>query len=123
MTAIDNTYLFLRGNKLRDFFDRTHCRRQSDSLQWRTAGFDNQVIQTGKRQRKMRAALVVNQRMDFIDNHGLRGLEHFAAALSGEEDEQRFGRRDQNVGRAPDHLLPFVHRRVAGPHGNADWRQ
>ena len=71
----------------------------------------------------MRAALVIDHRMDFIDDHCFGRLQQFAAALGRKQDEQRFGGCDQDVRRPLDHLLPFGHRRIAGPYGNTDRRQ
>ena len=62
----------------------------------------------------MRASLVIHDRVDFIDDHRCGRLQNPAAAFRGEEDEQRLGRRDQNVRRPFDHFLPLGHWRVAG---------
>src|SRR5215831_10007283 len=49
MTAIDNADLFVGCDKASDFFDRPHRGGKADTLQWRSAGFHDEVIETDKR--------------------------------------------------------------------------
>jgi hypothetical protein len=51
------------------------------------------------------------------EDHGLDGLQELAAAR-GEEQEQRLGRRDQDVGRRAEHPLAVALRRVPRPHAH-----
>src|SRR5262245_15766522 len=71
----------------------------------------------------MRSTLVVDHRMNFVDDHRLSSLQHFATAFGRKQDEERFGSSYQNVRRPLDHLLPFEHGGVAGSNSDADWRQ
>ena len=49
--------------------------------------------------------------------------QHFAAALAGQQDVKRFGRRDQHMRRLAEHRGPLALRRVAGAHQDANLRQ
>ncbi len=71
----------------------------------------------------MGATLVVGHGVNFIDNDGARRAQHAPRAFSRQQNEERFGCRDQNVGRTLAHLLAFPHGRVAGAHGGADGRE
>ncbi len=52
--------------------------------------------------------------MDFIHDNGADRLKQPSAFLGGEQNEQRLRRRDEDMRRALEHLLPIRHRRVAG---------
>ena len=71
----------------------------------------------------MGATLVVDHGVDFVDNHGACGPQHLPAFFRGEQNEQRLGRRDQDVRRPDQHLLPLRGQRVAGAQRRADRRQ
>src|SRR5262245_66621443 len=120
MAAVDDAKLFFWRNKLSYLVDRPHGRGQTNSLERRAARFDDKIIEAGERQRKMRAALVVHHRMNFVDDHRLGGLQHFATAFGRKQNEERFGSSDQNVRWPLDHLLPFKHGSIARPHSNSD---
>jgi hypothetical protein len=68
----------------------------------------------------MRAAASADDGMDFIDDHGPHGPQHFAAAVRSEEQIQRLGSRNQDVRRRPKHRRAFAVRRVAGAYGSRD---
>ena len=70
----------------------------------------------------MCAPLVVDQRMNLIDDEGIRRLQQMPAALCRQQDKQGLGSRDKNMRRPLDHLLPLGHRRISGSDGNADGR-
>ncbi len=78
-------------------------------------------LQPFERQRQMRSALVVRDRVNFIDDDRLDGLQNFAAFLRREQDVQRLRRGHQDVRRALEHEPTVFHQRVAGPHGGADF--
>ena len=61
--------------------------------------------------------------MNFIDDHRLDGRKHLAPATSREQDIERLGRGDQQVGRLAEHRGPFALRRVAGANRYPDVRQ
>src|SRR5205814_2106327 len=64
-----------------------------------------QRIEPGETQSQVRAALVIGDGVNLIDDHGARGLEHLPALFRGEQDEQRLGRGNQDVRRRFQHLL------------------
>ena len=64
----------------------------------------------------MRAAFVVGDRVNLIDDDRVHAPQMLAALLGGEQDVQRFGRRDQDVWRRLQHGAPLRCGRVAGPH-------
>ncbi len=101
---------------MRDRADRILRGRQADAQQ-------SVAAQGGKaleRERKMRAALVRRDRMDFVDDRRARSRQHLAPRLRAEQDVERFRSRHQDVGRAPAHPLALGGRRVAGAHPCAD---
>ena len=75
-----------------------------------------------ERESQVRAALVVGNRVDLIDDYSLDRLEYFPALRRREQNVEGLGRCDQNVRRALQHPAPLVHQRVAGAHGGADFR-
>ncbi len=70
----------------------------------------------------MRSAAVLHHRVDLIDDHRPRAPEQGPPPLGREEQVERLGRRDQDVGRRPHHRLPLPLRRVAGADGSRDLR-
>ena len=70
----------------------------------------------------MRAALVVGDGVNFVDDDGFDGAENFAALRGGEQNVERFGRGDQNVRRACSMARRSCIERVAGAHGGANLR-
>jgi hypothetical protein len=57
--------------------------------------------------------------MDLVHDHGLDTGEH-RARLAGEDQVQRLGRRDQDVGRVAAHRHPLGLRRIAGADRDRD---
>ena len=82
-----------------------------------------QSLEAFERKRQMSAALVVGDRVNFVHDDRFDVAQHLAALFRGQQDVQRFRRGDQNVRRPPQHGAALVHRRVAGTHGHANWRQ
>ena len=70
----------------------------------------------------MRSPLVVHHRVNFVQNQSLCGFEQLSAFACSKQNEQRFGCRHQDVRRRFNHLLPFVHWRVARPHCDTNGR-
>ena len=103
----------------RDVLDRLLRRAQPDALQ-AAAG---EAIEPFERQCQMRAAFVAGDGVDLVDDHRVRLFEHLPAALGGEQDVERLGRRDEDVRRPAHHRLPLVCRRIAGAHEDANLRQ
>ena len=70
----------------------------------------------------MRAALVVGNGMNLVDDDGRGGSQHLTRFLGCEENEKRFRSCDENVRGLPEHLRSFRHRRIAGSDGGANRR-
>ena len=64
-----------------------------------------------------------DDRVDLVDDHHARRPQHLAAALGGEQQVERLGRRDQNVRRRTQHRRALGLRRVSRPHGRRDARR
>ncbi len=71
----------------------------------------------------MRAAFVLRDRVDFIDDQCLGGFQEVAAARGSEQNIKRLGRRDENMRRFSHHRLALLRRRIAGTNGHANRRQ
>ena len=78
--------------------DRLLRRRQTNPLQ----GASNERFQPFNRERKVRAPLVADHRVDFVDNHGVDVFKRFAAAGGRQHQIERFGSRNQNLRRPAD---------------------
>ncbi len=74
-----------------------------------------QRLQALERQRQVRAALGGHQRVDLVDDDRVNGAEHVAGAR-GEQQVERLGRRDEQVGRVAAEAGALGGRRVARPH-------
>jgi hypothetical protein len=71
----------------------------------------------------MRSASRLDHRMDLVHNHSLDGPEHLPASLRREQEVERLGCSDQDVGRLPDHCRPLAGRRVPRSNcGRYPWR-
>ena len=81
----------------------------------------DQAVQTLDRQRQVCAALRPCDRVHLVEDQRADGAEHLAA-LRGEQQEQRLGRGDQDVGRLAQHRRPLLLRRVAGADGDGQLR-
>ncbi len=104
--------------ELGDRADRFLRRRQADADQLAPG----ELFEALERQREVRAALVRRERVDFVDDHGSCRCQHLAPALAREQDVERFGRRDDDVRKAPTHLLALGLRRVSRANGAANPR-
>ena len=107
------------GQESRHVFQRLLGGGESDALQ-RPAG---QRLQPLQRERQMRAALVPHEGVDLVHDHRAHGREHPAPAVAGQQEVQRFRRRDQDVRRPLGHRRPLAGRCVARPHLHAHLRQ
>ena len=79
--------------------DRLLCRRQADA----GGSLLAERVQPGQGQREVGSALVARHRVDLVDDHRAHAFEGCAAALGGDQEIQRLGGRDQDVGRAAHH--------------------
>ena len=68
----------------------------------------------------MGAALVAGNRVDLIHDHRLCRAENMPALFGGQQDVERFRRRNQDVRRAFDHEAALGGGRVARSHRDAD---
>ena len=83
---------------------------EADPLQRCTA----QGVQPGQREHQVRPAFGVDQGVEFVDDHGLRGTQHVLAGLGGEQQVEGLRRGDQDMGRPADHLLALPRGGVSG---------
>ena len=74
-----------------DLFNRVHRRRQPDALQSWAAGFRHEVVETRQRERQVRAALVIDNRVNLIDDDRASRAEHASPTLGGQEKESDSG--------------------------------
>ena len=80
-----------------------------------------QRVQALQRDRQVRAALVAGQRVHLVHDDRLHAPERLPR-LGGEQQEQRFRRGDQHVGRLAGQLPALVGGGVTGPHRDVDVR-
>ena len=91
-----------------DLVERTLRGRQPDPLQ----AVSGQFLKPLQREEQVRSPLRRHQRMDLVDDHRLDRTEDLAR-LGGEEQVERLGRGDQDVGRMADDVAPLARRCVA----------
>ena len=107
------------GQECGNGFDRRLRRREADPLERRC----RHLFEPLEGQGEMRAAAGVDDRVNLVDDDGLDGPEHGAAAFAGQQQEQRFRRRDEDVRRLPQHGCALALRRVAGADRDGDARR
>ncbi len=107
----------------RDDLDRPLRRREPHAHGRRAARLRDEAIEPLERQREVTAALVAGNRVDLVDDHRAHAAERRAPALARELDEQRLGRRDQDVRRMLRQLGALRRRRVTGAHRDLDVRK
>jgi len=84
-TSVDK----FRTEELRHFLKRIHGRRKTNTLRPLTTPLgDDKSFQPGERYSQVRAPFVISDRMNLVDDHRADALEHLAALLGGEQDEQ-----------------------------------
>src|SRR5437764_10406597 len=86
------------NQKTRDLLDRFLGCGESNPLQW----FLSQGRQTLDAESEMRAAPIVRNGMDLIENDGANRFQHLPAGVGGEQEIKGFRCRDQNVRRGFD---------------------
>ena len=72
-------------------------------------------------EREVGPALRARDRMDLVDDHVLDAAQDLAGR-AGQHEVERFGGRDEDVGRVAGDLAAVLGRRVAGPAGDRDVR-
>ncbi len=80
-------------------------------------------IEARKGEGEMGAALVVCHGVDFVDDDGADGLQHFAGTFGGEKDEKRLGCGDEDVRGFAAHPRAIGRGSVAGAHVGVDGRE
>ena len=96
--------------------ERLHGGRQADAHRRAFA----QRAEAFQREHQVGATLGARHRVQLVDDHALDRLEHLAARVRGEQDEERLRRGHQDVRRVAPHALALGGRRVARAHGTAD---
>ena len=107
------------GEEGGDLLQRTQCCRAPHPLQSPLEA-RLQALQT---HREVHPPLVVAQSVHLIDDHRADRRKVRRHTFARQQDVERLRGGDENVGRAPDHLRPFVLGRVAGADGDANLRQ
>ena len=75
------------------------------------------------RNAEVRPALVVGNGMELVDDEGAHVLQSPATALGGQENEERFGRRNEHMGRLLRHSLSLALGRISRSHGDSNVRK
>ena len=105
------------GDPAADLGQRALRGREADPLE----RLLDDALEPLEREREVRAALRPGDGVHLVEDHRLDRLQQLAAAR-GEEQEERLGRRDQDVGRRAQHPLAVALRRVARPHAHRQRR-
>ena len=109
--GVDDRHLAARPDEeAADLLERVLRGAQADPLDRRPPAWRLEALE---RQREVRAALGVRDGVDLVDDHRLDAAEHLAR-LRGEDQVQRLGRRDEDVGRVAEHRGALALGRVAG---------
>ena len=118
LPCVDERDLAVRpGHPTADLGERALCGREADPLE----RLLRDALEPLEREREVRAALRPGERVDLVEDHRLDRLQQVAAARR-EQEVERLGRRDQDVGRGAQHPLAVALRRVAGPHAHRELR-
>ena len=105
------------GQEMGDGLNRILCCGEANPLEPVAA----QRRQPLERERKMGAAFVRRDGMDFVDDDRAGARQHGAPGFRAEQDVERLRRRHKDMRRAPAHLVALGRRRVAGAHPGADF--
>ena len=103
------------GEEARDLLDRAHGGRQPDAL----GRLRQHRVEPLEGEREVRAALGAGHGVHLVDDDGLDAAQRLARRR-GEHEEERLGRRDEDVGRRAGEGAPLVGRGVAGAHADGD---
>ena len=116
--GIDDVELAVAADEARDLLERPLRGRERDALRVVLAERGEAL----ERERQMRAALRRRDGVHLVDDHRLDAGEHLSRAR-GEQQVEALGRRDQHVGRRPQHPPALLGRRIARTHRDARRRQ
>ena len=114
---VDELDLAPARDEAADLLERPLRGRQADALD-RLAG---QPVEPLQAERQVRAALGARDGVHLVDDHRLDPAQRLAR-LRGQQQEERLGRRDQDVGRVAHHRGALLLRRVAGADADAQLR-
>ena len=112
---LDDCRLSRTAEESGDLVDWSDGRRQPDAL----SGLFEHGVEPLERKREMRATLGAGNRVHLVDDHCV-DAEQRLASCGREDQEQRLGSRDQNVGRLGREPSAFDCRSVAGPQRDLD---
>ena len=107
------------GQEARDLVERPLRGRESDALRW----LGGQRREALEGEREVRTTLGTGHGVNLVHDHGTQRAEHRAASHAGQQDVQRFRRRDQDVRRLAQHPRARRGGGVARPNGHADVRK
>ena len=105
---------FRSGEKCGERFDWIERRRETNAHRSRRPTLPDHSFQALQRERQMSAALVAGDRVELVNDDVANGSELGAKARRGQEDEQRFGRGDEDVRRPSKHRGALIGGRIAG---------
>src|SRR5579864_608378 len=111
----DRIWLGRAAEKMSDEFDRLLRRGKTNPRK----SFAGQVVETFERKRKVRAAFVVGDGVNLIDDDGFHGSEDLAAFCGSQQDVQGFWSRNQNVRGTGQHRAALVRQRISRANGCA----
>jgi len=98
-----------------DLIERSLCRRQSDPLQRPV----EKPLQTLEGECEVRSALGPRDGVDLVEDDSLDPMQRLAR-LRGQQEVERLGSRDEDVGRPLEHPPALVSRRVARAHADSE---
>ena len=105
------------GDEAADLLERPLRGREPDALD----RLLDEPLQALDREREVRAALGAGDGVHLVEDQRLDTAERLARGR-GEHQEERLGRRDQDVRRLLDELAALLRRRVAGANSDAEAR-
>src|SRR5580704_5387445 len=103
------------AEKMGDQFDRLLRRGKTYARE----SFASQVVETFEGKRQVRAAFVVRDCVNLVDDHRLYGSEHLAALRGGPKDIEGLRSCDQDVRWSRRHRASLTGERVSRAHGRA----
>src|SRR6188768_2706566 len=107
MATVHNPDIPVRLCKSCYFIQGSNGCRQADPLRRRSTSLSDQAVEPRRRQREMRATLVVDDGVDFVKDEGACGGKSGSSLLGSQEDVERLRSRDQNMRGTASHFLPI----------------
>ena len=98
------------AEEARHLVERTDRRAEADALR----GLVEERVEALEADREVGAALGAGDGVDLVDDDGVDAAQRLAR-LAGQHQEERLGRRDEDVGRGGAELAPVGRAGVAGP--------